>query len=264
MKREGQHAEVRLGTPRQWVFQWKPEKQPAFGKWFALAFTIALFAFLITSVRVRVVTPALTVPRKASLIYLQDDARGRALTLRAKEGGPFATRFDLDHWRGLPALESAALAAVQFRPPTHVPGLPPPLPDDPVPPVKIAARGERFFPDRDQETDGEGSPAVASSIKVVPVLYPLGKQISEVLPTELPPLEKMPLEQGVWQFLVRLNASGIVTDCVSVDRADDTGTDVLEKWVRTMQFKPDSTKNERWIPFAVGFINQAADGTDAH
>ena len=79
----------------QWVFRWRPLRQPLLPKLFALALVGAGFAFLVTSVRVRVKALEKSTPRKASVIYLRDDAQGRALSLRAQEGGPFPSRFEL-------------------------------------------------------------------------------------------------------------------------------------------------------------------------
>ena len=100
----------------QWVFRWRPLKQPLLPKLFGLALVGAAFVFLVTSVRIRVTALEKSTPRKASVIYLRDDAQGRALTLRAQEGGPFPSRFALSQWDGMAMLEAAAIEVTSASP----------------------------------------------------------------------------------------------------------------------------------------------------
>lgn len=243
----------------QWVFRWRPLKQPLLPKLFALALVGGGFLYLITSVRVRVQALEKSTPRKASVIFLKDDALGRALSLKAQEGGPFPSRFDLSQWGGLATLEATAMDASRFQAPPYEPKMEDLPPTQQVEPLNFAAKGERFFPEHpttpDQIPDTTG-------LKLAPVLYPLS---SEALPGDLPPFDAAvdaAMSSASWRFLVRLNPEGGVEECVSLENGDDPGALELEKWLHRVQFKPDPAKPIRWISVGVGFTNQPADGTD--
>ena len=158
-----------LGTP-EWIFRWRGSRRPLFPRLFALVLVGGVFTLLVTTVKIRVEAPEKSSLRKASVIYLTDDAQGRALTLRAQEGGPFPSRFVLSQWAGLAELEKAAMEAARFQPLPYVPQLQDLPVERDVPPLELAAKGVAFFPER-----------VPSLVflpeerpwKVVPVLYPL-------------------------------------------------------------------------------------------
>jgi hypothetical protein len=244
-----------------WVFRWRPSKQPLFPKLFALTLVGGAFAFLIVSVRVRVDAPAKSTPHKASLIYLRDDAQGRALTLKASEGGPFPSRFDLSQWDGLVRLESAALAALRFQPPPYNPRMEDLPPENLIRPQELAAKGERFFPAH----SGAAAEAPDSTrFQLAPVLYPLAGTTS--LPTEVPPFGvavDAAMAAASWRFLARLNAAGGVVECVSLEKGGEAGAAELEAWLHGVQFKPEPGTPFRWIALGIGFTNQPVDGTDA-
>jgi hypothetical protein len=77
----------------EWIFNWRSTGNPALSKWLAILVTAGLFALLMTFVRIRVWSPVAWAAPKAGVIQVTDDAIGRALTLRAREGGPFPSRF---------------------------------------------------------------------------------------------------------------------------------------------------------------------------
>lgn len=250
------------GTP-EWIFPWRGRDRPLLPRLLALAVVATAFTLLVTTVKIRVDSPEKSTPRKASVIYLRDDAQGRAMTLRAREGGPFPSRFDLSQWQGMPELEAAALEAVRFQPPAYVP-VPEDLPpDDGVLPIELAAKGRQFLPTRVPQP--AASPDLGK-LKIAPVLYPLSGVTSETLPTQLPPFTA-PVDSAMssapWRFLARLNADGSVAECVSLEKGGQPGAHELETWLYRIVFKPDSSKAVRWITIAVGFTNQPADGTDA-
>ncbi|MES2440662.1 MAG: hypothetical protein V4584_16470 [Verrucomicrobiota bacterium] len=250
------------GAP-EWIFRWRGSRQPLFPRLFAVALAGAALTFLITTVRIRVAAPEKSTPRKASVIYLRDDAQGRALTLRAQEGGPFPSRFELSQWAGLPELEAAALEASRYEPPPYVAVLRNLPPENLVKPLELAAKGERFFPKR-------VSPALEMTdpgkLKVAPVLYPLSGVTQESLPDDLPPFDSAvdsAMSSEAWRFLVRLNPDGSVAECVSLEKGGETGAAELEAWLRRIQFPSEPAKPFRWIAVGIGFTNQPADGTDA-
>lgn len=251
------------GTP-EWVFRWSAGKTPLLPKLFSVVFVGAAFAFLVTSVRIRVTALEKSAPRKASVIYLRDDAEGRALTLRAREGGPFPSRFEPSQWEGMAALESAALAALRFQPPQYVPAVADLPPGNWVPQVELAAKGQSFFPKR---TPPSARPQELAMLKLAPLLYPLSGISAATLPEALPPFEAAvdgAMSSASWRFLVRLNPNGGVAECVSLEKGGEPGAPELEAWLHKIHFKSDPAKPFRWIAVGIGFTNQpVADGPDA-
>ncbi|RYD17391.1 MAG: hypothetical protein EOP88_26820 [Verrucomicrobiaceae bacterium] len=249
------------GTP-EWIFPWRGSERPLFPRFLALVLTGAAFTLLVTTVKIQVDTPEKLNPGKASVIYLQDDAQGRALTLRAREGGPFPSRFELSQWQGLAELEASALDAVRYQPAPYTPVSEDLPSEDGVLPMELAVKGRQFLPKRIAQVIEEKSVA---SEKVAPVLYALSGISTENLPTELPrflPPVDSAMSSASWRFLIRLNADGSVAECVSLEKGAEPGAIELESWLHRILFKPEPSKPVRWISVAVGFTNQPADGTD--
>ena len=246
----------------EWVFPWRPSAESPFPKWVATLLVGGVFVFLVTSVRIRVIPPAPWAAQKAAVIHVSDDAEGRELTLRAREGGPFPTRFEPSAWEGAVDLEQAALEAARWTPPPYVPVLRD-LPKVETPPLRLAASGEAVLPKR--KPLAEVVP-VSAPLKLVPALYPLSGIVAAALPVELPTYdgavdEKMTAEP--WRFLVRLDAAGNVMDCVSLAGGNQVDPAPLEGWLRRISFKPEAAKPTRWIAVGVGFANQSTDGSNA-
>ncbi len=250
----------KLGGAAEWVFPWRGgDKQSFFPRLVAVTVVGIAFAFLITTVQIRVNSPEKLVPRKATVIYLRDDAQGRSLTLRALEGGPFPSRFELSLWQGLPELEAAALEAARFQPPSYAPILQDLPPENPMRPLELAAKGQRYFPER-----ASPPPTVldAPQMKILPVLYPL----SGVSAVSIPPFEAAvdsAMAAADWRFLLRLNADGSVAECVSLGKGGEPGAPELGKWLLRVVFKAESAKTSRWIALGVGFSNFSTDETHA-
>ena len=248
----------------QWVFNWRPLGSPLIPKLISLSVAGMVFTLLVTTVRIRLAVPEKSSPRKASLIYLGDDAQSRALTLRAREGGPFPSRFELLDWPELAEIERQAMDAARYQPPVYVPEIRD-LPDENrVQPVVLAPRGEVFYPPRKPAADVAPDP---SKLKLKPVLYPLSANAGGILPADpLPALEAVvddSFSSPSWRFLLCLNAAGGVTECISLGKGGEPAADALEAWLQRLAFKPDSGKPARWIALGVGFTNQPADGPDA-
>ncbi len=249
------------GTP-EWLFPWRDRQTPLFPKLLAFAFVGAAFTLLL-SLKVRVAEFEKSVPRRASVIYLRDDAQGRALTLRAQEGGPFPSRFKPENWEGFAKLEAAGMDATRFQVSPYLPQLQDlPLANQ-LHSVKLAAKGESFFPKR--RLPKTTTPDLAK-LQLAPSLYPLSGITSEMLPRSLPPFTAAidsAMSSASWRFLLRLNSEGSVSECVSLEKGGETGAAELETWLQKIQFQPDHEKSSRWISLGVGFINQPTDGTDA-
>ncbi len=251
------------GTPER-VFRWSASNTPLLPKLSALVLVGVAFAFLISSVRVRVTALQKSAPRKASLIYLRDDAEGRALTLRAQEGGPFPSRFEPSQWEGMALLESAAWNAARFQPQPYVPGWVDFPTGNRVEPMILATTGQSFFPTRNP------LPVrlqVLAERKLAPKLYPLSGASAAMLPDALPPFEAAvdgTISSASWRFLVRLNPAGGVAECVSLENGGEARVPELETWLHQIQFKPEPAEPFRWIAVGIGFTNQpTADGPEA-
>jgi hypothetical protein len=260
MRRRMVKSKRLVGVP-EWFFRWKPRGSPLVPKLIALVVVGAGFVFLVTSVRIRVIPPEKVSPRKASVIYLGNDPQGRALSLKAQEGGPFPSRFDLSQWGGLADLESAAMEKVRFQAPTYEPKIEDLPRFNEVKPLNFAVKGERYFPKR------ESTPASvenAAPFRLTPVLYPLSGITNEALPADLPEFEPVvdaEMASGTSRFLLRLNSAGGVMECVSLEKGGEEGVQDLEKWLQRISFKPDPSNPSRWIAVGIGFTNQPIDGT---
>ena len=249
-----------LDTPL-WVFHWRGRKMPMFPGVFATVLVFAAFASLVTLLQIRVVATEKSAPRKASVILLRDDAEGRALSLRASEGGPFPSRFELPSWPALAGLEAAVHEAMRFQRPPYVPALADLPAENWIQPLALAAKGELIFPKR---TAAPVDSLNLPPLKLAPALYALSGIAPDALPRELPPFEAVvdaAMTSGSWRFLVRLNPAGGVAECVSLEKGSDESAPALEAWLQRIKFQPETGKTSRWIALGVGFTNQPADGT---
>ena len=245
-----------------WVFPWRPLGMSPLPKWLAVLLVGGAFAFFLTSVRVRVSPPTPWAPRKASVIHVTDDAVGRALTLRAREGGPFPSRFEPSEWEGGAAMVQTAFESARSPSPSYVPALRD-LPVGAAPAMCLAAKGEPVWP---KHRSAARAPQVSAKLKLAPVLYPRSGISAASMPQVLPPFDSLVDEKitaETWHILVRLDAAGNVQDCVSLAGAAGADPSPLEDWLRRVSFNPEPSKPSRWIAVGLGFTNQPIDGTDA-
>jgi len=246
----------------EWVFQWRLTMGSPLHKWAAILLVGGGFALFLTSARIRVVPPMPWAAHKATVIHVADDAEGRALTLQAREGGPFPSRFDPSAWDGAGAMERSAFAGTRWTPPPYIPELRK-LPDQPPPRVTLAATGQPTLP----KLPPPAEPAMpAVKLRPTPELHPLSASAAAALPRELPPFDPAvtaALTAEPSRFLLCLDAAGAVKDCVSLAGGDEAGPPPMAAWLRGVAFHPDPAKPFRWIVVDVGFTNQPADGPDA-
>ncbi len=247
----------------EWVFQWRGRKRSYLSLLFITLLVAAGFAIFMATLRVRVMVPKPMAPRKGTLIHLLDDSQGRALALKAQEGGPFPSRFQPSHWEGMAALEAAALDASRPPRPPYVPALHD-LPDDSmVQPPRLAAGGQPVFPKR---VPPELPAPDLSEMKLAPFIYPLSGITAAELPTRLPEFQgevNSAIAGGSWRFLLRLNRHGTVLESVPLEKGGGEGALELKSWLQAIRFQPDTEKPLRWISLAVSFTNQPVDGTEA-
>lgn len=247
----------------EWVFPWKPRGEPAFPKFLAFAAVTLAFGFFLTSVRIHTAAPVAWSNRKASLIHVIDDAEGRALTLRARDGGPFPSRFEPTDWPAYATLEKAAMDAARTPLRTYQPALRD-LAEDPH--ATLPALAEPGVPVLPRPPSPGVITLKAPAVSLQPVILPISGIRADAIPRTLPPFEG-PADAQVTaeppRFLIRLDATGTVLDCIALDGGDEAGPSALEKWLRGIPFQADPTKPSRWISVRVSFLNQPADGTDA-
>lgn len=250
----------------EWVFNWgrSPNAAFVFSKWIALLLVTGIFALLLSLVQIRVYSPTTWAASKATVIYTADTPEGRILTLRAREEGPFPSRFLPSQWEGAAALEQEFLGAARWTPPPYVPILRD-LPKPADPPFQLTAKGEPVLPKRLPAATAAPLPG---KLNLVPMLYPLSGITNAELPTYLPPIAdpvNATMTAMSWRFLLRLDAAGHVWDCVSLAGGNEAGPSSIEAWLRRLTFKPEPASPSRWIAVSVGFVNQSTtDGTESH
>ncbi len=262
---------TRAHSPKQhpstgWIFPWRPLGAPLLPKFLALAFTTVVFTLLITSIRVQLVQPEKISPRKASLIYLGDDAPSRALALRAEEGGPFPSRFDPSDWQGLAETERLTMDAASYQPPAYQPVLKDLPEENLVPPLVLAPLGKAFFPERTATVTVVPESPITADHTLVPQLYPLSDGAAAVMPKSLPafttPVDAV-MTSANWRFLICLDPTGTVIQCVSLEKGGETAADVLVAWLRQIPFPAAADDKQRWISLAIDFTHIPGHGTDA-
>lgn len=253
-------ARVSMKTKRKqapaWIFPWPPPRESPWPKIAAVLLCAGGFAVLLTSVRVRVAAPVPWAARKAAVIQALDDVDGRALALRAREGGPFPSRFEPATWEFAPDIRQT----LAWQPVPYTPVLRE-LPEAQAS-SRLATPGGVAWPPRRMRA--EPAPRMPAR-GLVPVLMPLAGIDTDEMPAS-PPAFGQPVDPAMaaepWRFLLRLDRSGAVLDCVSLS-AGESGKAALESWLRRLSFQPDAPAAERWVSVGIGFINQPADGTDA-
>ncbi len=268
MASDRSHPEMpaRQGLPSAaWLFDWRQPGGSIVRNGLLVLAVAAGFAFLLGFVHVRVVPPTPWAAHKGAVIQIRDDAPGRALKLRAREGGPFPSRFEPSLWQGAARLEQAALDAIRWQAPRYVPELRN-LPEEVPPSVTLAARGEPTLPKLHVRHPAR-PPAAAGGMRLAPVLSPISGITAAEMPAVLPrfgPVVDQTLSAEPWRFLVKLNRAGAVEDCVSLAGGEEAGPRPLEEWLRRVAFGTDPGKASRWIAVAVSFTNQPANGPDVH
>jgi len=245
----------------EWIFPWRPRGESYLHRVIALIFVTVLFAIFVTSVKIRVTMPTPWAAKKAAVILAPDDAGGLALTLQAREGGPFPSRFEPSEWQAFKDLEQSAFAAARWTQPAYQPALRPlkemaralPVIVDPGEPVLPSRRVMSTALSADQD------------LRLTPVLEPLSGINHASLPKSLPTFDAVVdgvLASETWRFLIRLGPSGEVLDAVSLSGGDEKRQALLTSWLRRAVFSEDA-RVTRWISVAVDFVNQSRKSSPA-
>ena len=247
----------------EWVFPWSRTGESRWHRAWPVLVTVGGFVFALSFLRIRVESPTPWAARKVSVIHVTENAESRVLTLRAREGGPFPSRFEPSEWEGARALEQQALEEIRWSPPPYVPVLRD-LPDEGfVPPLRLSAQGAPVLPISNRLASVAAPPV---KLKLAPVLEALSGISAAEMPRKLPVFEgtvDAAMTAEFWRFLLRLDASGKVLDCVSMAGGDEAEPSPLVAWLRRVSFSPESGKSSRWLVVGVGFTNQPDDGTDS-
>ena len=251
----------RMEAP-EWVFPWRRPRGPQWPFFIALAISTAVFTLLFSSVRIRVSSPVAWTAAKASVIRVLDDVDGRALTLMAREGGPFPSRFDPREWDWAREAGRQVYQAARWQAPPYVPTLRELQQKQPAVVSRwISPRGP-VLPSR---KPAPIVPQTSEKNTPQPVLYPLSGIAAAALPRELPPFDASvapAMAAEPWRFLLRLGASGAVLDCFPLTGGVEAGPSTLDGWLRRVSFHPDPSKANRWIAVGVGFANPANHGSN--
>lgn len=250
-----------LGTP-EWMFPWRRSESAFFSTLFAAIIGGCLFALAFASVTVKLSVPKPQVPRKASLIYLTNSNEGRALALKAQEAGPFPSRFRPTQWEGMAALEATLMATTRLPHEIYTTKLQA-LPKTPLThKAPLLLEPEMVFP---KSVATEKAPESAQRMKLTPQLFPLSGIKAQDLPNALPEYLGG-VEGGIasasWRFLLELDATGKVGECISLEKGGDPGALDLQKWLQSIRFPTASSPHARWISVGIGFTNQADNGPD--
>jgi hypothetical protein len=197
------------------------------------------------------------------VIHVLDDIDGRALTVRAREGGPFPSRFEPAEWPAFTTLEKAALDAARAPLPPYLPTLRE-IPGETTHSPALAEPGKVVLP-----APTPSPPVTRSSDRgpLVPTLLPLSGITANSIPGVLPafPGEVTPsMAADPVRFLIRIDAAGYLTECLSLDAGDEAGPSPLETWLRGVRFKPDPSRPSRWAALRVAFTQLPANGTLTH
>lgn len=245
----------RLEAPR-WIYDWRKSGRYVLRSSFATLITAGVFAFFFIALRVRVVRPVIWQAPQASLIHVDDSASGRMLVQRAREEGPFPSRFSPMDEEVASVLEGKLDEATRSVPEPYVPALRG-FSDVATPYNGLAIRGEPVLPTRPLALAQQ--PEVRKLV-MVPQLSPISGIGANDLPPELPELKLEvgdPLALQNWHFLIRLDARGRVRDCLPMAGGVVLKPTAIEQWLRQIAFRESPGVAERWIALAVGFKNQA-------
>jgi len=252
-------AREKIRAAKLWVFRWRGLDGTPIRGFLALLITAGAFAFFAATVRIRVSAPQQWIERKASIIHLPSGGDGAIWALRAQEGGPFPSKFDPKDWENSTGLAANLTSALNWTAPRYEPSLRELPPQQQADSPALAQRAP-VFPHRPPNVSAAvpGPPA-----KLQPMIFPLSGTPVASMPSQLPPFSKeidAAMAAAAWRFLIRLNPSGGVEECVPL--LDQKGGEDLATWLRQLNFGVETAKKSPWIGIGVGFTHSSPDGSD--
>lgn len=259
MKNPSVIAREKIRAAKLWVFRWRGLDGTPVRGFLALLITTGLFVLFAATVRIRVSAPQQWIERKASIIHLPSGGDGAIWALRAQEGGPFPSRFDPKAWENTSGLTGKLASALNWTAPAYVPSLRelPARQEADSPPI---AQTAPVFPRRPANPP---APLAGPRGKLGPIIFPLSGTPMSSMPSQLPPFEKeidAAMSAAAWRFLIRLNPSGGVEECVPL--LDQKGGVEIATWLRGLNFGAETAKKSPWIGLGVGFTHATDDGSE--
>jgi len=252
MARAKKHAFVR----NEWIFDWKRSTSTPFSSWFAILLVAGLFALAIVSLRVRLVQPVSLEAPQASVMHLHGQDWSHSLALEARAKGPFPSRFEPTLWSGTGEMRGIIEQASQPKIAAHQPRLLP-FPDPGIKPPRMSRRGEPVLPSRPL---GSGDAQSVDPVHLEPVISALDGIQTDELPKELPAWNQPvtdALSARSWKFLIELDSSGRVSQCVSLAGGQELSPKELAAWLRGAVFAPKAgDQGRRWAAVAIEFENR--------
>lgn len=250
------------GDAPPWIFDWRLSTSSSLRSWLAVLVAGGLFALMLLTLRVRVDPPRAWAAPRASVIQALPGGPGALLVERARAEGPFPSRFSPSDWDGAPAFEMRLRRAMRHQTPRHTPQLMA-FPEDGAEPVRLAVRGEPVLPERPL---GPLHDPVVGEMFMVPVISPVSGIGLDELPDVLPRLE---VEAGellvtrTWRFMLEVDGSGHVRDCIAMAGGNIQGLERIEQWLRGIVFPLHKDGGARWVSLSVEFNNRVIeDGAD--
>ena len=185
-----------------------------------------------------------------------------AWALRAKEGGPWLSRYDLTDWGAYASMQEDVLRATRIPARAYGPVLRQLPSEGPVAPQLLAIKGEPVLPRRSAEVAPGND---LTEWHLAPVLYPLSPVGAAGLPHELPAFAgevDAAMLATDWRFLLRLDPSGGVLDVVSLTNVPGPAASMLENWLRGLRFDAKLAAAGGWLAVGIDFNNQPRHGSD--
>lgn len=246
-------------------FAWSRKRDSRMPMLAALLTTIAAFAYALYSLRVDLGSHAPAGVDHATLIIAgENNSIGLELKRRAREEGPFPLRFDPAGDEAVATILNKALDAIRFVTPPYAPRLRPLVESSAIATPSLAAVGEAVFPRR-------ALPAIEalakSEARPQPMLTPISGIGIEEMPRSLPEfsgeIDSKPLRDS-WRFMIHVDASGRVLDCVALNGGESPATSTLTEWLRQVEFQISPSGAVRWFAIDLGIINQARHASDPY
>lgn len=240
-----------------WVFDWKRSEATPIGTWVSVFIVGFIFFFLIFGLRIKLVEPIDLRAPQASLIRLSDESWSQALAAKARAKSPFPSRFEPKKWLGTATMRSIIADSAQPRMMPHQPLLMP-FPEPGIQLSRMARRGEPVLPERSRPSDVDYG---VENLRLAPVISALDGITSAELPKTLPewndPVSDL-LASRSWRFLVELEGSGRVRECVALAGGNERSPSELTDWLRGAVFQAKPRQGAfRWVAVAVQFQNQS-------
>lgn len=240
----------------EWTFDWKRPEATPISSWLAILLVGGAFSFAFVTLRVKMVEPVNWDAPQASVIHLSGEGLSHALAVEARAKGPFPSRFEPGKWQGGNTMRALMNSASQPQLKAHQPRLLPfPVPG--IEPPALARRGEPVLPHRRVKVNGGDG---AEELRLMPVLAAVDGLLPEELPETLPAWDQPVTEvlaSRPWKFLVELDPSGRVRDCVALAGGNELSPKELSGWLRGVVFQAKPREEgRRWVAITIEFQNK--------